>query len=79
MRIEQFVCASQLQTQRNWCAPTANSFEIAKKLGCATMNIDTVEENMVLRNWYETFGFAHIGTEKFDFFPFTCGYMKKNL
>jgi len=25
------------------------------------------------------FGFVHIGTQKFDFFPFTCGYMEKNL
>lgn len=21
----------------------------------------------------------HIGTKKFDFFPFTCGYMKRDL
>ena len=38
-----------------------------------------VEENRVLRKWYESFGFIHIGTQKFDFFPFTCGYMEKNL
>ena len=24
-------------------------------------------------------GFKHIGTKKFDFFPFTCGYMEKDL
>ena len=35
-----------------------------------------VEENTVLRKWYERNGAVHIGTEKFDFFPFTCGYMR---
>ena len=56
-----------------------HTFEAAKELGCTKMNIGIVEENQVLRNWYETFGFAHIGTEKFDFFPFACGYMEKRL
>ena len=31
----------------------------------------------MLRKWYEQNGVVHIGTKKFDFFPFTCGYMKK--
>lgn len=53
-----------------------HSFETAKGLGCSKMNIGIVEENQVLRKWYETFGFSHIGTQKFDFFPFTCGYME---
>ena len=37
------------------------------------------KEYNVLRKWYESFDFVHIGTQKFDFFPFTCGYMEKNL
>ncbi len=56
-----------------------HSFEVAKQLGCVKMNIGIVEENMVLKKWYESFGFVHIGTQKFDFFPFTCGYMEKSL
>ena len=56
-----------------------HSFEMAKELGCNKMNIGIVEENQVLRKWYETFGFLHIKTQKFDFFPFTCGYMEKYL
>jgi ribosomal protein S18 acetylase RimI-like enzyme len=43
------------------------------------INIGIVEENTVLRKWYENEGFVHIGTEMFDFFPFTCGYMVKEL
>ena len=56
-----------------------HSFERAKELRCTKMNIGIVEENIVLRSWYERYGFVHIGTEKFDFFPFTCGYMEKVL
>ena len=56
-----------------------HSFERAKELGCTKINIGIVEENIVLRSWYEKYGFVHTGTEKFDFFPFTCGYMEKEL
>ena len=37
------------------------------------------EENTKLRKWYEENGAVHLGTYKFDFFPFTCGYMRKKL
>ena len=56
-----------------------HAFETAKELNCGKMNIGIVEENQVLRKWYESFSFVHTGTQKFDFFPFTCGYMEKNL
>ena len=56
-----------------------SAFEEAGRLGCTKINIGIVEENTVLRKWYETFGFVHTGTEKYDFFPFTCGYMEKSL
>ena len=46
---------------------------------CRIINIAIVEENRVLRKWYELNGAIHIGTKKYDFFPFTCGYMKKEL
>ena len=51
----------------------------AKKAGYKKMSIGIVEENRVLRNWYEYNGFVHTGTKKFDFFPFTCGYMERDL
>ena len=53
-----------------------HSFQSAKNLGCLKMNIGIVEENQTLKKWYESFGFKHIKTQKFDFFPFTCGYME---
>lgn len=51
----------------------------AKELQCGQMRLGIVEENKVLRAWYESLGFTHVGTKKFDFFPFTCGYMEQNL
>ena len=51
----------------------------AKEVGCKIMNIGIVEENTILRKWYEDNGFIHIETKKFDFFPFTCGYMERDL
>ena len=43
------------------------------------MKLSIVEENTILRKWYEDMGFTHTGTRKFDFFPFTCGYLERDL
>lgn len=56
-----------------------HSFTKAREFYCSKMCISIVEENTVLRKWYEFYGFVHMGTEKFGFFPFTCGYMEKML
>ncbi len=56
-----------------------DALEKAKTLGCRVMKLSIVEENTVLRKWYEAHGFIHTGTQKFDFFPFTCGYLEKKL
>lgn len=54
-----------------------HAFSQAAERGCSSMFIGIVEENTWLRQWYEAHGAVHVGTEKFDFFPFTCGYMEK--
>ena len=51
----------------------------ATRLGCGSIEIGIVEENVRLRKWYEELGFIHTGTKKFDFFPFTCGYMEMHI
>lgn len=56
-----------------------HAFKTAKEYGCTKMKIGIVEENRVLRKWYEKLGFVHVGTQKFEFFPFTCGYMEKKI
>ena len=53
--------------------------EIVRKAKGTVIRIGIVEENRKLRRWYESFGFVHTGTQKFDFFPFTCGYMERRL
>ena len=56
-----------------------DAFEKVKLFGRDKIEIGIVEENQRLRKWYESFGFVHTGTKKFDFFPFTCGYMEKSI
>ena len=56
-----------------------HAFAISAELGCKKMNIGIVEENEALKQWYKSYGFIHTGTQKFDFFPFTCGYMERAL
>ena len=56
-----------------------HSYAVAQNKGCRVMNIGIVEENKRLRKWYEDNGATHLGTHKFDFFPFTCGYLRKEL
>ena len=56
-----------------------HAVDTARKQGCSVLRLSIVEENTVLRKWYERNGAVHTGTEKFDFFPFTAGYMKITL
>ena len=53
-----------------------HSLDQARRAGCKTLNLSIVEENQVLRRWYEANGAEHLYTKKFDFFAFTVGYMK---
>ena len=55
------------------------SVDVVKATGRTRIKVGIVEENKLLRNWYESLGFVHTGTVKYDFFPFTCGYMEKEL
>ena len=56
-----------------------DAFSRVKEYGGEKLFIGIVEENTRLRKWYESKGFQHLGTKKFDFFPFTCGYMEIKL
>ncbi len=56
-----------------------HAMDTARERHCGIMRLSIVEENTVLRRWYELNGAVHTGTEKFDFFPFTCGYMTIRL
>ena len=56
-----------------------DAIEKAKSFDKEKMELGIVDENKKLRMWYESLGFIHTGTKKFDFFPFTCGYMEMKL
>ena len=51
----------------------------ARDMNCGIMRLSIVKENTTLRKWYERNGAVHTGKEKYDFFPFTCGYMMIRL
>ncbi len=56
-----------------------HSTEKTVELGGTVMRIGIVEENQVLRKWYEAHGFEHVGANKFPFLPFTVGMLMKRL
>lgn len=56
-----------------------NALDIAVDSGCSVMKIGIVDENLILRKWYEKFGFVYTGSAKYDFFPFACGNMEIGL
>ena len=56
-----------------------HAIRTAREQHLRLMRLSIVEENTVLRRWYEQNGAVHTGTEKYDFFPFTCGYMTIQL
>lgn len=45
-------------------------------LGTNKIKIGIVEENTILKEWYEKIGFVHTGTKKFEHLPFTVGFME---
>ena len=51
----------------------------ARNKECKKMKLGIVEENKRIRTWYEKHGFTHTHTVKYDYFPFTCGYMEREL
>ncbi|BAH06622.1 hypothetical protein CKR_1571 [Clostridium kluyveri NBRC 12016] len=47
-----------------------------KRLNGKIISIGIIEENTILKQWYQKNGFIHKGTKKFDFLPFTVGFME---
>lgn len=43
------------------------------------IKIGIVEENTILKEWYEKIGFVHTGTKKFGHLPFTVGFMETEI
>lgn len=45
-------------------------------IGANKIRIGIVEENLILKEWYEKLDFVHTGTKKFEHLPFTVGFME---
>lgn len=48
-------------------------------LGANKIKIGIVEENTILKDWYEKIGFVNTGTKKFEHLPFTVGFMETEV
>ncbi len=52
---------------------------VIKNTGAEKIVIGIIEDNTVLKGWYETLGFVHTGTKKFEGLPFTVGFMELEI
>ena len=43
------------------------------------ITIGIIEDNTVLKSWYESLGFIHTGTKRFESLPFMVGFMELSL
>ena len=50
--------------------------ETVREKGGSKITIGIIEENTVLKSWYQSYGFLHTGTCVFSHLPFTVGFME---
>lgn len=55
------------------------SKKYAREHNCRKIKINIVEENTILRKWYESLGFIHTGIKIIPDLPFTVGFMELTL
>lgn len=55
------------------------SKKYAREHNCRKIKISIVEENTILRKWYESLGFIHTGIKIILDLPFTVGFMELTL
>ena len=51
----------------------------SKNIGVNKIKIGIIEDNTVLKKWYEQLGFIHTGTKRFSHLPFTVGFMELRI
>jgi len=54
-------------------------FGYVKDKGGKTVEIGIINENTILKKWYENYGFSQIGIKKFNHLPFNVCFMKKDV
>lgn len=50
-----------------------------KRLKGNMVTLSIIEENQCLKDWYTAYGFNHVGIKKYEYLPFTSGYMKMEV
>ena len=55
------------------------TYNFIENTGVKKITIGIIEDNTILKDWYETLGFIHTGTKEFDSLPFTVGFMELAL
>ncbi len=55
------------------------SKKYAREHNCRKIKISIVEENTILRKWYESLGFIHTGIKIIPDLPFIVGFMELTL
>jgi ribosomal protein S18 acetylase RimI-like enzyme len=55
------------------------AFETIKNNNGEIASIGIMNENELLKNWYEKYGFRETGIKKFDHLPFTVCFMQKPI
>ena len=53
--------------------------QIAKNTSASKITFGMIEENTVLKRWYQSNGFVHTCIKKFAHLPFTVGFMEKAI
>lgn len=51
----------------------------ARAAGAAALSIGIIDDELVLKRWYETLGFTVTSTRRFPHLPFTVCYMERKL
>jgi GNAT superfamily N-acetyltransferase len=53
--------------------------EYSRKCGCEKLRLGMINDNLVLKEWYEKNGFSTYCLKQYDNAPFVAGYMEMEL
>lgn len=54
-------------------------FDYVRAQGGKRISIGIINENTVLKNWYEAYGFGEVGVKTYEHLPFTVCIMEKDV
>lgn len=75
--LERLAVAPEARHRGHGTALMDHAFAVARAERATVVSIGIIEENTVLKQWYEAYGFVARGTLTFDHLPFTVCFMGK--